>query len=472
MAFDANNYVDQRPDGSFGVVINGAFVGSYPSQAEAEQAFNSAGGGGGGGGGGSAVNNALQGYMGNVAQQNAYKQAQEAANQAYLNAKLQGENESSARNAAIQAGSNAMSAYVSLLNAYGGGAGLDPNQIAAFIRGEGSLSLPSGPTLEGRKTMAEMQANPRDIFKLAAYQAGLGQAPGAYSGFGASANEQQALEGFPGLTPAGGAPASGGGGAAGGGAPGQGEFTRFVRAGGGGQMSPEAQTLYGQTRNGQWVAFESPEQFYQAAGVKSFQEAWNKNLIENRFGEISGQGIFKPEGGAVGYSQWQQQPGGTQPTVPGAPVYPGGSPIDPNTGLPWSTPNRGALTGAPDYGAAPSGGGPTVGSITRPPTTSTPYGGPIGTFSGSPAPSGPGGLPQFEELRQRFGSAPSGSFPFAPQTPLPQPRDITLGYMGQRSPFQRGLLESAYSTAGLSPEVMYEPFRKAERAFGGGGGGY
>lgn len=42
MAFSPGNYVDQRPDGTFGVVLNGVFHGPFGTQQEAEQFFNTA----------------------------------------------------------------------------------------------------------------------------------------------------------------------------------------------------------------------------------------------------------------------------------------------------------------------------------------------------------------------------------------------------------------------------------------------
>lgn len=221
----------------------------------------------------------LEAWLGNAAQQNAYNQAQQAAEMAYRQAQLAGANEAQARNAAISAGSNALSSYVSLLNAYGSGAGLDPNALAEFIMSGGTsgLGLPTGPTLEAQKFQlqqriaeAEMQANPRNIFKLAAYQSGALNQPGAPTGGGAGGTNEQ---------------------------------------------------------------------------------------IAN--------------------------------------------------------------------------------------------------------------VPFFNELQQRFGSAPSSAFPFAPQTPLPQPNAITQGYYSQMSPFNQQLLNAAYSTAGLSEDVVQRPFQQAAQSFGG-----
>ena len=222
------------------------------------------------------INAYLESILSQQAQQQAYSQAQQAAQLAYQQAALAGQNEASARSAAIQAGSNALSSYIGLLNAYGGGEGLDPNAIAAFIRGESGLSLPSGPTLEARKfdlqkrmAEAELQANPRNIFALAAYNAG------------------------------------------------------------------------------------------------------------------------------------QPQPSGTTTT---------------------------------------SGGG---------------------------AAQSPADLEFFKQLQAQFGSAPSSQFPFAPQTPLPMPNQIPLNWYSQQTPFKRSLLESAYSTAGLTEDVLKQPFEQASQAFGG-----
>ena len=112
-------------------------------------------------------NAVLENWMTGQAQQQAYQQATRAADDAYRQAVLQGQNESSARNAAITAGSNAMSSFIGLLNSMGSGAGLDPNAIAAFIRGEGGLDLSGlGNTVERDKfdlqkrlAEAELQAN-------------------------------------------------------------------------------------------------------------------------------------------------------------------------------------------------------------------------------------------------------------------------------------------------------------------------
>lgn len=278
---DAYNFVAPEGDG-WVVYFNGQRIGFYASQQEAENAYNAAASGGGGTTAPTDPNAAyLEAYLGNIAQQNAYTQAQQAAEMAYRQASLAGANEAQARTAAINAGSNALSSYVSLLNAYGSGAGLDPNALAEFIMSGGTsgLGLPSGPTLEAQKfalqqrlAEAELQANPRNIFKLAAYQSGALNQPGAPTGGGTGGTNEQ---------------------------------------------------------------------------------------IAN--------------------------------------------------------------------------------------------------------------VPFFNELVQRFGAAPSNAFPFAPQTPLPQPNQITAGYYSQLSPFNRQLLEAAYSTAGLSEDVAARPYQQATQSFGGTG---
>lgn len=487
-------YPEQRADGSVWVV-------EYDPETDAilgERMVS----GPTGGGGGVPINPqtaVLNNWMSSQAQQQAYQQAMSAADDAYRQAALQGQNEASARNAAIQAGSNALSGYISLLNAYGGGAGLDPNAIAAFIRGEGDLTLPSGPTLEGRKTIAELQANPRDIFKLAAYQAGLGGATGAYSGFGANANEQQALEGFPGMntTPGGGGPGMPGGTGAvpgGGLGPGAGgtHFVDFQRSGP--SLGGENETLYGKMSNGQWVTFSSPEDLqaaltqtgqgnFMGPGGFDWGRFWHK--VRPGLGPTQGydpqkyieEGNITSIGGgpaAGGYNLWAPKTGATPwqqgITTPGAPaspgagggiMYPGGSPIDPSTGLRWDDPSRmtreqlGGMRGTlPTSAPLPPGEGV------------------MHMFGTTPSNYNPSlyNLPQFQQLREQYGAASPSSFPFAPQVPLPQPNAIPLNYMSQQSPFNRSLLEAAYSTAGLSKDVYQEPFRVAERAFGGGGG--
>ena len=448
----------------------------------------------GGGGGGSSP---LAGLYNQIGQSNLQTQIQRDMDNAYREAVRQGNNEQAARSAAIQAGSSAMSAFIGLLNAYGGSEGLDPNAIAAFIRGEGNLTLPSGMTLAAKEfdlkkrlAEAEMQANPRDIFKAAYYTAGQG---GEGTGGGALANA---------------AAQAGVGGGGGGAAGGQGEFTRFVRGGQGGNMSPGAQTLYGLTKDGKWVAFENAEQFFQAAGVKSFQEAWNKNLIENRNGEISGQGIFQPEGGAIGYGQWQQQTpsGGAQPTVPSVP--PGGVPpldstspfragVEPTYGVLPGEGSTGTRPLGPFSGSPAPSGGPynqttnqypwtnsqqsTVPNISQgenpyaqPPSTGgdntprTTMGGSNYTGSGAGYDPRLYNLPFYQQLRERYGS--SEAFPFKPGVPLPQPNKIPLGAYSQQSPFNQGLLEAAYSTAGLSKDIYQQPQKIAQRAFSGFGG--
>lgn len=468
-------------------------------------------GGGGGGGGG------LGDLYNQIGQSNLQTQIQRDMDNAYREAVRQGNNEQAARSAAIQAGSSAMSAFIGLLNAYGGSEGLDPNAIAAFIRGEGNLTLPSGMTLAAKEfdlkkrlAEAEMQANPRDIFKAAYYTAGQGGAAGTGGGALANAAAQAGVAG-----------GGGGGAPVGFDAPGQGEFTRFVRGGQGGNMSPEAQTLYGQTKDGKWVAFESPEQFYQAAGVKSFKEAWDKNLIENRNGELSGQGIWSPPAsGGEGAGATPGAGGGIETPRPmGAEGFgPYNPSTDPN---PWrnSTPGRVQMVGNEGFGATPgAGGGMEVPRPMRPegfgpydPATeryrsTTPptfragvqmvgnegIGATSGTGNGIEVPTimgatGPRGqpatnytgsgagydprlynLPFYQQLRERYGS--SEAFPFKPGVPLPQPNKIPLGAYSQQSPFNQGLLEAAYSTAGLSKDIYQQPQRTAQKAFSGFGG--
>lgn len=489
-------------------------------------------------------NAVLESWMAGQAQQQAYSQAMKAADDAYRQAALQGQNEASARQAAISAGSNALSGYISLLNAYGGSGGLDVNAIASFIKGEGPLNLPTGPTLEGRKTIAELQANPRDIFKLAAYQAGVGGAQGAYSGFGASANEQEALAGFPG-----GVPNVGGGGGMGG--PGG-----MSGAGGGGPAIEQARAELVKASGGHW----QPGTYGPGTpGQISMWATADPQTIANEYFRLTGKTVpgftptndplarFSPEDRAALQHIFNTRPDiaahfAANPEVTGAR---GGSRYmvtDPNEMmatwgiwnapevqqagglqayaklLGWNgqlasptTPTVGGTSPTPDIGAPPSGGqmGVFPGETGAPRSSTSPMDmgrtdasvGPGGWNPNLPTPTLPQGtrtstptstfaaaagaamtptpnasqynqslynLPQFQELRNRFGSAPSNAFPFAPQVPLPQPNEVPLGYMSQQGPFNRSLLEAAYSTAGLSKDVYEEPYRMAERAFGGG----
>lgn len=438
-------------------------------------------------------NAVLENWLTGQAQQQAYTQATKAADDAYRQAVLAGQNESSARNAAITAGSNAMSSVISLLNSYGSGAGLDPNQIAAFIRGEGSLSLPGGNTLDRDKfdlqkrlAEAELQANPRDIFKLAAYTGG-----GPMMGGGMTGGTGGAMGGATGGGSMGGA----GGGTTSGGAPG-------ATYGGAAVTLDQARAELTKAGGGPgWSAGTY------GPGTPGFTNSWQNaspQEVANEYFRLSGrqvQGItgvadplarYSPEQRAALQHIFASRPDiaahfAKNAEVTGARQGSRYMVTDPNEMMAtwgiWNPPEMQQAGGLEAYAKSLGWNGQVAAAPTATETVrgATPTGAtstePTWNLQGAQGGTGTGtydprlyNVPFYEQLRNQYGS--SEAFPFSPQVPLPQPNEIPLGYYNQQSPFNMGLMEAAYSTAGLSKDVMNEPFRKAQQAFGGSGGSF
>jgi hypothetical protein len=426
-------------------------------------------------------------YMSSTAQKTAYDQAVAAADQKYKETLATTQNEQAARSAGIQAGSESLSTYLNLIQQYGGNIqGMDVVGLKNWLMGTGEFpGLPSGPTLEERKFEAELQANPRDIFKAAYYMggatppSGFGAAPGTTAGMPGGGSSMGGAYAAGGMTPTqpigpGGAPATGAGVSL------QQAQQELVQAAGG-------QGWGGGTFGPNTPGYTNPQQTN--SDPQSIADAYYRmtgKTVQGYAPPQAGANPLPPGVSIVGFQRagqagdmsagaqqlWAKlsngswMPSPSLETLAGMYGWKGGATGKDYVGDLWA--QFGNTSNWGDTSKPYLEGGSVTNGIWTPANMQA--SGPAspslqpGAGGGTSQTSGLAGVPTYQQLGS-CGS--SGAFPYNPAVPLPQPNQVPLNWYTQQSPFNKDLVSAAYSTAGLDPSMYQDKFNTSQQAFGG-----
>jgi hypothetical protein len=420
---------------------------------------------------------AVNDYLRGQAQQKAYGDAQAAAQQVYLDRKLKGDTEAQAQEAAVRA------AYLKLDEAkfafsreqFGQQHGLDRDRFGLEQQEFG---------LKKRLSEAELHANPRNIFAAAYYAGGQPTDAGQFGGAFGFPGQQQGGIGGPSGGSAGGPPSGGvvpppyegyGWPSAGNAPVGWGEkegnlsqipaarqlgIVRLFRQNSAAEIKAGQGDAHIYAQDAQGNTWSVSEQELNAIlndpsiPRDRTSGGWNEEFMHSlvyNFGEVRDQNAPTIPQSTLDYwrTAYNYDPMNTGQGINremGA-AKPAAQPVQPGQPGPAGFPQpTGGFTGG-SLGTQP------VGPVGAPRTDSW---------------SGSGDYMQNIPLYQQLASYGSSTqFPFQPGVPLPQPNQIPLSTRSNMGAFDKGLLYSAYSTAGLDEDLTDKSYLQSQKAFGG-----